>query len=130
MLEINKTYTFDTIAPTILGSNLRNLKVIAITTSTEAVKYDDIYTRNAQIRSIVTNNLPDVNAMVFAVFTNPVGDKIVLSTDWIVTNSITEVTSTDIKLTVRGIRNIDVQTISNVLHELGFVNLDIEILNT
>ncbi len=129
MFEINKSYTFSTIASGILGSNFKNLKVLSLTNAIEAVKYSDVFTMNEQINAEVGNTLPHAHNMTYVLFENVSKEKIILSIDWININSIEVVSELNAMITIRNISNLQLQSVTRVLRELGLINTTIEVVD-
>lgn len=121
MFEINKVYNFNTIAPVTLGLTYKNMKVIGANINYRlAVNYTDIYTTREKIIQETGNDLLNVKDVSYVIFENEYGDTVVLSLDWIVSNSIVVVASIDATLKLSNINTVDLTIIRNAINALGY----------
>ena len=121
--ELKKSYNFSTLAPTLLGNNYTNMKVIAILTADNAIEYRDIATLQAQVKSTITG-LPDSTTdLSYILFKNNItSEKLVLPLEYIEDSSIVETTTLNIRIEVRNCTIDDVGTLRTRLEELGYAD--------
>lgn len=124
--ELKKSYNFSTLAPTLLGNNYTNMKVIAILTADNAIEYRDIATLHAQVKSTITG-LPDSTTdLSYILFKNNItSEKLVLPLEYIEDSSIVETTTLNIRIEVRNCTIDDVGTLRTRLEELGYSDFNI-----
>lgn len=124
--ELKKSYNFSTLAPTLLGNNYSNMKVIAILTADNAIEYRDVATLHAQVKSAITG-LPDsITDLSYILFKNNItSEKLVLPLEYIEDSSIVETTTLNIRIEVRNCTVDDVGTLRTRLEELGYTDFKI-----
>ena len=124
--ELKKSYNFSTLAPTLLGNNYTNMKVIAILTADNAIEYRDIATLHAQVKSTITG-LPDSTTdLSYILFKNNItSEQLVLPLEYIEDSSIVETTTLNIRIEVRNCTIDDVGTLRTRLEELGYSDFNI-----
>jgi len=125
MVNINKVYNFSTLAPAVLGSDFKDMKVIAILTAKEAVKYRDIQTLHNTLKPIITALPTSVNDCSYVLFENIDNEKVLLALEYIDMFSIQEVVSTNIRVEIYNTNTDDVSIIRNRFIELGYANVKV-----
>lgn len=118
--SIKKIYNFDTLAPTILNNHYKNMKVIGIVDSTEAVKYADILTLHNKISNIIPSIPKNVKDLTYILFENTDGKHVLMAYEYIELSSITEVKSINIVIKISNALTSDVAIIRKALTELGY----------
>ncbi|MGE3591395.1 MAG: phage DNA polymerase-associated SH3 family protein [Arcobacter sp.] len=125
MVNINKVYNFSTLAPAIIGSDFKDMKVRAILTAEEAVKYRDIQTLHNTLKPIITALPTSVNDCSYVLFENIDNEKVLLALEYIDMFSIQEVVSTNIRVEIYNTNTDDVSIIRNRFIELGYANVKV-----
>lgn len=120
IMLINRHYSFNTYAPSILGASYRNAKLIGILDYTSAIKIKNIEQLHRQVYPYLIPGTPnDLTSYTYYHFV--VGQtEVVLSSYWIVESSIEEVTSVNINIRVFNTQPSDVQIIRDQLSLLGY----------
>jgi len=121
--EINKSYNFNTLAPTIIGNEYNNMRVKGIMDSTQAIKYRDVYTLHNNLVGVITGLPTNITDIVFVLFENQDGTDVILGLQYIDQASIIEVTSINININVRNVSSADMGIIRTSLLELGYNDL-------
>lgn len=124
--KLNKTYKFTTLVPAILGETYTNMKVKAILTASEAVKYRDIITLHNQLKTKITalpTSVDDYSG--FILFENSSGEVVLLADEYIDTYSVVEIKSITINLTVFDCDSTDINIIRTAMLELGYTKMAI-----
>lgn len=124
--KLNKTYNFTTLAPAILGETFKNMKVKAILTADEAIKYRDIMTLHNQLKTKITAlpiSVSDYSG--FILFENSSGEAVLLADEYIDTYSVTEVKNITIQIVIPDADTTDVNVLRTRLLELGYVKAQI-----
>lgn len=128
--KINKTYAFNTLAPSILQDRYSSMRVISLMDLTSALKYADVITLKQQVDTIINVPTTIANEMTFVLFENTISkDKVVLSTEWIEEESIEEVTTLIATLKIKDIDSSELNIIRETLVELGFNNFEVKVEN-
>lgn len=125
-MKINKSYNFSTLVPSVLGGNYKNMKVKAILSDKEAIKYRDILTLHRTLKPLITSlptNPQDCTYVLLESFDK--ATNILLALEYIDMYSIVEVKSTNITITLRDTVDTDVSILRTRLLELGYSNFSI-----
>lgn len=121
--EINKTYTFNTRAPVILGATFRRVKILGIIDYVLASSFINPETQHHNVYPHLPAGTPsDPKKYTYLLIQTEQGDKTVLAKEWIDPSSVTLVTSTTINITVTGASASDAENIREALLLLGFTN--------
>jgi len=125
--SINKSYTFTTLAPAILGGVFNTVKVKSMMSATEAVKYRDIHTLHASVKSLITGVPNSVNDLTYILFEANDANKTntLLALEYIDPFTVTEVITTTIDVRVFNAQTTDVALIRAALLEVGIVDFSI-----
>ncbi|MCI4437749.1 MAG: hypothetical protein JHC33_13165 [Ignisphaera sp.] len=124
-MNINNTYSFFTLSPTILGTQYTNMAVKAILNADEAIKYRDIVTLHEKMKVAVSGLPNSVKDCTFYLLENTSGDRIVLANEYIDQSTVTLVTSVTINISVFNSLTTDVAILRARLQELGYTNFSI-----
>jgi len=122
-MVVNKSYTINTISPSVLGVVFRTIRLVKILNFIDAVKEDTgIVNRNALVfKSISQSPIPDPSLSVFYVFEDPLGKRIVLSEGWIDPSSIIEEDLIErFRIDFLNISATDTNRIQQYLRDLGY----------
>jgi len=127
LFNIKKSYNFNTLVPSILGTNFKNMKVIGgPLTARLAVNYLNVYDQHEQIKA-ANNNITDrVEDLNYIIFETMDGVQVVLPEEYIEVSSIVEVTKINFKVTMYDVDQADILVIRNRLQELGYANFKVE----
>ena len=118
-------YSFDTIAPTFIGSRYTDMKLIDILSFESAiVRRQDLITINQQIRDNIPLSIELKAAnLTYLDFLDPSGQRIILAKEWIDTNGFLDVSLAggykDITIIVKDASIDDLTTISNSIKSVG-----------
>ena len=118
-------YSFDTIAPTFIGSRYTDMKLIDILSFESAiVRRQDLITINQQIRDNISLSIELKAAnLTYLDFLDPSGQRIILAKEWIDTNGFLDVSLAggykDITIIVKDASIDDLTTISNAIKSVG-----------
>lgn len=124
MLIPNKTYSFTTIDPVELGGDYKSMKVVGIMSHGEAYKYRDIYTLHEKLSRRLTQKI-QIEDMVFYLFETLNGQKLLLPDEYLVQDSIHEVTQIKIIIEVPDAKTGDISVLNEALTGLGFYGCNI-----
>lgn len=121
--EINKTFTFNTRAPTILGATFKRCKVLGIIDYILASSFINPETQHYNVYPHLPAGTPnDPKKYTYLLIQTEQGDKTVLAKEWIDLSSVTLVTSTTLTITITNAANGDADNIREALLLLGFTN--------
>lgn len=124
MLTVNSLYSFTTLAPSVLGSTYTNMKVKALMTVSEAVKHRDVITTHTVLKNSIPG-LPDIGVCTFVLLENINKDTIVLAYEWLDINTISQVSTTNIRVELLNASSDDIAILRTRMLELGYVNFNI-----
>ena len=124
-IRINKIYNFNTLAPSILGTTYKNMKVKAIMSANEAIKHRDIYTLHNNLTTAILGLPQDVGDCTYVLFEDRDGNQTVLALEYIDPYTITEVVTTNVRVELYNTDDLDVSVLRTRLLELGYNNFNI-----
>jgi hypothetical protein len=124
--KIGSTYTFNTLAPTVLDSVMRNVKIMSIMDYDLANSYINVDIVQKSIYPLLPSGTPsNPKDYIYILFLTEAKIKTVLALDWIDVNSIQEVTTVTINIRVDKAAIEDIPKIRDTLKLMGFSNLTI-----
>lgn len=123
--QLKKTYNFNTLSAAILGAEYTNMKVKAMMTSDNAVKFRDIATLHASVKATIPNLPESISDLTYILFEDTKQEVLVLPLEYIDTNSIQEVSSVNIRINISDCTTDDISTLRLRLKELGYINFTI-----
>lgn len=124
--EIKGIYSFNTIAPAILGNAFTNVKVLGIIDSVLASQFISPHIRHADLYPFMPSGTPDDPTQYnYLMVQLASGEKTVLAMPWIDESSIQKITVTTITVTFSNASNADVERIREVLALNAFTNFTI-----
>jgi hypothetical protein len=125
--ELNKVYTFNTLAPGLLGSVIKNAKLTGILDFESAIKYDEILFKYRNIYRILPPGTPDRPELcTYYKFKAENNSTIILADQWIDESTVTLIESLNLKVTITNLSLADVPRIRNALLALGYTEFTIE----
>lgn len=125
--EIGKVYTFNTNAPAILGTTIKNAKLTSILDFDSARRYDEVLFKYRSIFPLLPVGTPDQpDSCVYYKFKGENGSDIILADQWINEPTVELITAINIRLTITDISTLDISRIRDVLLALGYQNFNIE----
>lgn len=124
ILHINKHYSFSVYANSILGTNYKNAKLVAILDYRTALRFDNIDLINKQIYPYLPpNTLIDHTKYTYYLFS--VDDKsVVIADTWINQNSVEETTGQSYNVKLNNVTTHQLNIIRDQLRLIG-VSFDI-----
>ena len=121
-LELYARYNFNTIAPSILRGPYEKMKLIAICTAQEAMKYDDVYTTHKQMERYVQDiSVEDLHYLIFQYSTNN-EEKVCIPLEYIQTESLVKVEGIKIYIEVPDAQMSDLALVQDALISVGISN--------
>lgn len=129
--NINDRYTFDTIAPAILGQRFKNATLLGSMSYAMAKSYGHIDTLAASVKAYLPAGMStDHTKYTYYSFTTEAGGNLLIAYPWIVESSIARANSQT--LVVR-VADSDINTgvkVRNVLAQAGFTVTDISLTDS
>jgi hypothetical protein len=128
-LTIGTTYTFNTLAPSILGAVIQQAKLVSILDYGTAKQYDTIDLKYRSVYPLLpvgTPNQPD--STIYYRFVSQSGEYIIVAEQWIDESSIETIEFVNIQVLFQQASLSDVQRIRNALNALGYSNYTIKTL--
>lgn len=125
--SINKSYTFTTLAPAILGGVYSTVKVKSLMSAAEAVKYRDIHTLHTSVKSLIVGIPNSVNDLTYVLFEASDANKTntLLAVEYIDPFTIVEDISIILDIRVNNAQTTDIALIRSSLLEIGIVDFEI-----
>lgn len=123
--QLKKTYNFNTLSAAILGAEYTNMKVKAVMTSDNAVKFRDIATLHTSVKASIPNLPESITDLTYILFEDAKQETLVLPLEYIDTSSIQEVSSINIRINISDCTTEDISTLRLRLKELGYINFTI-----
>ena len=128
---INKSYRFNTISSSVLGTTFKNMMLKQVLDFNEALKIDPtiVYRHDNVYRSIDINaTVPPIAQSFFYVFQTPENKTVVMANDWIDANvDILEDDIVNMNISLLNMTLEDTNLIRQQLIALGFTNANITI---
>lgn len=121
MLTIGTTYTFNTLAPSILGAIIQNAKLVSILDYETAIHFDTIDLKYRSIYPLLPPGTPDQpNTTIYYRFISESGESIIIAESWIDLSSVEEITFVNIQILLQQASLTDIPRIRNALNALGY----------
>lgn len=128
--ELKKTYTYNIkndLTP-LLGEKYTLMKVKAILTAEEAVKYEDVYTTHTQALGFLKDLPSDIRELSFVLFEKTNKDTFILAYNYIDEATITQVDAMDIRIEIRQANTEDLDLLNNLLKEAGYYDFTLKVI--
>lgn len=121
MLNINSTYTFETLVPAILGAKIRNAKLIAVLDYSTVSAFMNPHSQHSVVYPHLPPNTPrDLTKYIYYLFRTVNNEQVVLANVWINESTITEINTNTIKIEVFNVGADDLTRINKLLMSAGF----------
>lgn len=125
--QIGKTYTFNTYAPSILGTTIKNAKLKSILDYESATKIEAVILKHRAIYPLLpTGTIDNPESYTFYYFQSESGEKIIIAEPWIVESTIEIVEHINLQVTLPGVSLADTSRIRDALNAMGYVNYSIK----
>lgn len=122
-LELNKTYTFNTLAPAILGTQLVNAKLLSMMDYSTAISYDNIDLKFRKIFPALPRGTPDQpESCVYYRFLSESGEKVILADQWIDLTTVEVIEHINFQVNFTNASMIDISRVRDALNALGYQN--------
>jgi hypothetical protein len=125
--SLNKSYSFSTLAPSVLGDKYENLKLVGIITKDEAIKLGgDIVTTHLILCDLIPGirNL-DINSLTYYKFLTKSNDVVVIAREYINLNTVIEVSTVNIMIKIPNLNSMHLAILNNILIEKGYTTHNI-----
>lgn len=130
MFNIGKTYSFKTKAPSILGGEYKNQRVISIMGYDSAIRLSDVRNTHNSLIPIISGLTVSVELLTFYEFQDNDNTKKIFAGEWIDGNTIITSNAIDILVTIPGQSTQEINIITSVLNKAGFTNFNITTKDT
>ena len=128
MLSIGTVYSFQTLAPAILGQRIANAKLTAIVDYNTAIRYVNVVSQYSNIMPHLPTGTPlNMQKYTYYVFMTQNGETKVFADVWIDQNTITEVTGNVLKVTVYNADSAAAQAVKDFLLSRGHNQINVEL---
>ena len=118
-------YTFDTIAPAILGATIKNAKVLAVVNFDFANTISNMTLEHHRMRAFMPNGsaFDDPSLFSYLIVLTETGSRMAIAYPWIKEATIAKITTTAATITVVGVDSSDLVKIRNLLALAGYRNV-------
>lgn len=121
--QMNKVYSFNTLAPAILGASIRNAKLISIMDYNTALSYDNVDLKFRTVYPALPIGTPDTpESSVYYRFKSESGENIVIADIWIDEASVEIIEHIRFQATFEQSSLSDMTRVRNALNALGITN--------
>ena len=125
--QVKSVYTFNTIAPGILPSTVKNAKLSAILDYDTALLYENINQKFRQIYPLLPPGTPDrPDSAMYYLFVTESGEKVVYADIWIDSGSVIAVSSINFQVTFLNANTEDMNRVRDMLNAMGYTNYNIQ----
>ena len=125
--ELNATYNFNTYAPSILGSEIKNALILGVFDYSVASQFASPDTKHVQIFPFLpVGTIDDPKKYTYILFKSESGTKEVFALQWIDQATITKKTALTITIMVTGAQSGDERIIRDSLILLNFKTFSIK----
>ena len=133
MLKINnelvgKTVTFDLYPASVIGTNFDRVEVIGLGKHEMVTGLISPATMHASVYPLLPPGSPkDYRDYEYLMVKLPSGKLTAVGVPWIVPDSVTIVTRTDISITIHDASLSDVPLLKRILNENGYIDIDVSV---
>lgn len=134
--EVSKVYKFDLYPAPILGASHSNMRVTTICDYNVAKLFSDVQAIHETIKQYVPNIPDDPSEYSYIIFDNPQRQNsasssgyIVYGLPWIKSETIEEIGSNIMKVTIYNTTSTDIDLIKTALSQNGFGKISVEMQN-
>lgn len=129
IFSVNKTYTFNTLVPAILGLTYKNVTVAGVVDYRTACSFIQPDQMHAAIYPhLPTGTVDDCTKYDYLLLDTEAGGRTCLAVPWINTASVAIVSNESLRVVVKGADANDVTKIRNALIVLGYPDFTIEVI--
>lgn len=126
-LQIGKIYTFNTFAPSILGTTIKNAKLKAILDYESATKIEAVILKHRAIYPLLpTGTIDNPESYTYYHFQSESGEKIIIAEPWIVESTVEIIEHINLQVTLPGVSLSDTSRIRDALNAMGYSNYSIK----
>lgn len=126
-LQIGKIYTFNTFAPSILGTTIKNAKLKAILDYESATKIEAVILKHRSIFPLLpSGTIDNPESYTYYHFLSESGDKIIIAEPWIVESTVEIIEHINLQVTLPGVSLSDTSRIRDALNAMGYSNYSIK----
>lgn len=126
-LEIGSSYKFSTVAPSILGSEYKNMVLLSMMSSGEAVQFIDVHGIHAQIQQLPGICVPcRATDLHYLKFRTPNNNFVYIAQEYI--TGIQLISNKSLVITINNYTASDFIIIQEALRKLGFENFKCELI--
>lgn len=127
--KIGTSYSFNTLAPALLGARIINARLVGIIDYATALTYINVDVMFRQIYPVLPPNTPDSpQTTTYYRFLTESGEYIVLAAVWINENTIEVINSIAIQIVLTNANLTDLNVIKTLLNANGFTSFNMTIL--
>ena len=125
MFNLNLSYNFTTLAPSILGADYRNMKVVGIMSMAQATQHDDVATKHQILKPVIPGLPLSAEGLTYIMFEDASGNSKILAENYIDPASVVAVTTTNLAINIFDVPSTTEAMLRQRLIELGVGNFTI-----
>lgn len=126
LFEIHKTYTFNTLAPSVLGVTIKNAKLLSILDYDTALQYENVELKYRQVFPLLPNGtVDDAKSTVYYLFLAENGEKVIIAESWVDELNITLIEHINLLVSLPNVSLNDITSIRDVLNSMGYTGYEI-----
>lgn len=128
-LKIGSRFTFDVYPSSVLGSNFKNVQVLALMDAVSASQYADIFALQIAVQPFLpAGTITDPLKLTYVRLRTSFGNVKVFAVEWINKSTLEEVFSSRIQIIVNNVAPSDPERLRNLLIGANFPDIEISVL--
>lgn len=125
--KLGCSYKFNTIAPSILSAEYKNMVLVSILSSDEALKSVDVYGIHEQLKQLPNLNIPlSAKDLTYLKFTSPQGTPLYIAQEYL--TGVELISNKSLVITIENYTESSYSVINEMLRKLGFENIKFELI--
>jgi hypothetical protein len=125
-LKIGSVYSFDTVAPALLGTRRERVRLASVMNYDYARRHDALDLKHRQLYPLLPENTPDApETFVYYLFETESKESFIMAQPWIVESTIQEINSINILVRIYDGTMEDIPSIRDALNAVGLTDFTI-----
>lgn len=126
--KIGASYKFNTVAPTVLEGEYKNMILLSMMTAEEAVPYIDVYGIHSQVKQLPNVIIPTkASDLHYLKFKSVDGNILYIALEYL--TGVELITNKQLLITVNNYTASDYKVIEETLRKLGFEDIAFELVD-
>lgn len=125
--KLGCSYKFNTVAPTILRAEYKNMVLVSILSAEEASKEIDVYGIHAQLKQLPNLNIPlSVKDLTYLKFNSPQNVPLYIAKEYL--TGVELISNQSLLITIENYTDSSYSVLNETLKKLGFENIKFELI--